>query len=507
MSVNLQDFDAEDPAQAPEPPRTPISKPGPDLQSPARHREAADDDVTRSLPHAVGPEKSLLSSMLKDPQQFVPLAVEHGLTAEHFYLPANATLFGFLLDLFNAGVEIELVSLVQRLLDRGEIDRVGGPATLADLYNYSPYDGYFMHHLELVREKYVMRSLIQLSNETIASAYDSPDESAELLDRTEAKIMAIREGGARAAEPSNKIVVEDVLEDLQALIEGRNEVCGISTGYNGLDNKGARLKPGEMFVIAARPSMGKTSFMMNIVENVCIENDLYGLVFSAEMTRKAVIERLVYSRAKISKRKIEDGYKPNKGDLQRIQKAALDVVASHLSFDDSSGITIGEIRAKARRKHRENPLSLIAIDYLQLLKSTSRQAMNSREREISEISAGIKGLAKDLGVPIILLAQLNRGPEGRTGKNLGVPRMSDLRESGSIEQDADMVGLLYREDYYAEDKEACAGRAKLILDKNRNGPTGDVPLTFIADLMRYEDGPPAYEQPEFQPPIKSRYDD
>jgi replicative DNA helicase len=256
------------------------------------------------------------------------------------------------------------------------------------------------------------------------------------------------------------------------------------------------LKPGEMFVIAARPSMGKTSLMMNIVEHVCIEQSKPSLIFSCEMSSFQIVQRLVFSRAKFALSKLTRGYAPDKGDLTRIQRAAMEVSNARMFIDDTPGITINEVRAKARRKKRDEGLEFIAIDYLQLMKSRTKQAENSREREIAEISAGIKGLAKELQVPIVILAQLNRGPETRSGKSVGVPRMSDLRESGSIEQDADMVGLLYRSAYYAEDaeeKEAEAGKAELVLAKNRNGETGHIPLTFIADLMRFESGPPARE--------------
>jgi replicative DNA helicase len=223
------------------------------------------------------------------------------------------------------------------------------------------------------------------------------------------------------------------------------------------------------------------------------------MVFSCEMSGLQLVQRLVFSRAKFALSQLSRGYTPNKGDLQRIQRSCYEIASAKLFIDDSPGITINELRAKARRKKRDEDIQFIAIDYLQLMKSRTKQAENSREREIAEISAGIKGLAKELHLPIIILAQLNRGPESRTGKSLGVPRMSDLRESGSIEQDADLVGLLYRTAYYAEseeEKEAEAGKAELVLAKNRNGETGHIPLTFIADLMRFESGPPARDMAE-----------
>lgn len=454
------------------------------------------DDVIRALPHAVGPEKSLLSSMLQEPQEYISVAVEEKLTADHFYLPAHSTLFGFLIDSFEKNHEVELVSLVQRLLDRGLLDRVGGPAAISDLYTYAPSPGHFRHHLQHVKDKYVLRSIIQHSNEAIAQAYDAPDEVAGLLDTVEAKILAIREGAETNKSPTIKQTVEEVSMQFQKMLAGEMGAQGLTTGFEVLDRMSSGLKPGEMFVVAARPSMGKTSFMMNIVEHICMDLGKPGMVFSCEMSAFQLVQRLIFARAKFATSQLSRGYKPNKGDFQRIQRACLETASSKIFIDDTAGISINELRAKARRKKRDEDIQFIAIDYLQLMKSRTKQAENSREREIAEISAGIKGLAKELSLPVLILAQLNRGPESRTGKSLGVPRMSDLRESGAIEQDADMVGLLYRSAYYAEneeEREEKAGIANLVLAKNRNGETGDVPLTFIADLMRFESGPPARE--------------
>jgi replicative DNA helicase len=460
----------------------------------ALHDGAAQvDDVTRALPHALGPEKSLLSSMLQDPHEYIALAIEEKLTAEHFYMPAHSALFGFMIELFEAGHAVELVSLTQRLNDRGLLDRVGGPAALSDIYTYAPSPGHFRHHLQLVKDKYILRSIIRHSNEAIADAYDAPDEVAALLDTVEARILTIRENSETSQAPTLRSTVEEVMEQFQVLLSGERVSAGTATGFEELDRMSSGLKPGEMFVVAARPSMGKTSFMMNIVEHICIDQGKPSMVFSCEMSSFQLVQRLVFARSRFAMSQLSRGYTPVKHDLQRIKRAAADITESKLFIDDTAGISINELRAKARRKKRDEDIQFIAIDYLQLMKSRTRQAENSREREIAEISAGIKGLAKELAIPILILAQLNRGPESRTGKSLGVPRMSDLRESGAIEQDADMVGLLYRSAYYAEneeEKEAEAGKAELVLAKNRNGETGHIPLTFIADQMRFESGAP-----------------
>lgn len=463
----------------------------------SQKREETVDDVTRTLPHAVGPEKSLLSTMLQDPQEYIGLAIEERLTAAHFYLPNHSTLFGFLIELFEAGHQVELVSLVQRLLDRGLLEKCGGPGYLTELYTYAPSPGHFRHHLQHVKDKFILRSIIRSSNEAVAMAYEAPDEVPELLDSVEQSILSIRESAEVAQAATLKQTVEEVMRNFQMLLSKERHSLGISTGFDMLDQKSGGLKAGEMFVVAARPSMGKTSLMMNIVENICLDQSKPCMVFSCEMSSTQLVQRLLFARAKFVASQLSRGYTPKKQELERVRNASVQIMNSKLFIDDTAGISINELRAKARRKKRDEDIQFIAIDYLQLLKSRTRQAENSREREIAEISGGIKALAKELNIPILILAQLNRGPEGRTGKSLGIPRMSDLRESGAIEQDADLVGLLYRSKYYAENDEeraALEGKAELVLAKNRNGETGSIPLTFIEDLMRFESGPPAEEQ-------------
>lgn len=469
------------------------------------------DDVTRALPHALGPEKSLLSTMLQDPLEFIGVAIEEKLTEAHFYLPSHSTLYGFLCELFAAGDEIELVSIVQKLLDRGLLDRCGGPAGLTDLYTYAPSPGHFRHHLQFVKDKFVARSIISAGNAMIAGTYDSPDEPYQVLDDAENRLMSIREGSSTEKPVTSRELIDSVLTELQQRCEGGEQAKqGIATGFEDLDRMTGGLRPGNMIVVAARPSMGKTSLMMNIVEHVCVTDGRPTMVFSCEMPAKDLMQRLIFARAKFHD-ETSRGVKPDKGDLQRIQRAAIEINKAKLFIDDQPAITINELRAKARRKMRESGLALIAIDYLQLMRSKSKQADGSREREVAEISAGIKSLAKELGIPIIILAQINRDAEKRTGKSLGVPRMSDLRESGAIEQDADIVGLLYRSAYYAQDdaaKEAEAGRAQLIIAKNRNGETGNIHLTFIAELMRFETGRPYQEElPQQAKPFGKRYED
>lgn len=446
-------------------------------------------DLLRPMPHALGPEKSILSSMLKDPEQWIGRAVEEGITADHFYLRAHATLFELLRELNGKGTDIELVSLIQLLHDRGLLEGVGGAAAVTDIFTYAPNAAHFAGHLAIVRDKHTLRGIIRAATAAAAEAFDNPEEVPQVLDRAEAAMMSVRQGTETTQRHDIKTGVRAVFTRLENLIAGKEDARGLATGYVDLDRMGQGMKPGEMVVIAARPSMGKTSLMMNVVEHVAVDQQVPTLVFSCEMMAQQIVERLVYSRARFHAARVTRGFAPKKEELLRLQRAGKEIAEAPLFIDDTAGLMIDTLRAKARRRLRENRIGLIAIDYLQLLRSSSKQAANSREREIGEISAGIKGLAKELGIPILVLAQLNRGPEGRTGKSLGVPRMSDLRESGTIEQDADMIGLLYREAYYAESPEEAGeigGKSELILAKNRNGETGHVPLTFIAELMRFE---------------------
>ena len=440
-------------------------------------------------PHADGAEKSILSSMIQDPEEYIGRAVEGTLTPGHFYLPSHGKLFEVLVEYFESGKTVELLALSQHLIDRDLLDTIGGPSALGEIYTFAPTAAHFESHLGIVKDKFILRNIIKSCTDSITTAFENPEDVQEFLDSVEQKVLEIREASETNEEMDVKSAVAEVMVFLQEFLAGDRGISGMTTGYSELDKMINGLKAPDMFVIAARPSMGKTSFMMNIVEHVAISSAKPAMVFSCEMSTVQIVQRLVFSRARFEFQKLTKGYQPNKGDLERIKQASAEVSASKLFIDDTAGISINDLRAKARRKHRDEGISVIAIDYLQLMKSTSKQASNSREREIAEISGGLKALAKELNVPVIVLAQLNRGPEGRTGSNIGVPRMSDLRESGSIEQDADMVGLLYRKVYYKdsqEERDEDDGEAELVLAKNRNGPTGSIPLTFIPHLMRFE---------------------
>lgn len=422
-----------------------------------------------------------------------------GIGAEHFYDPKHSLLFCRLLTMQSKGEEIEFVTLIQRLLNNGECDRMGGPSYITEIYTYAPSPGHFRAHLGHIKDKFILRRLMAIGNGMIAGAMECGDEPLIVLDDAEREIMAIRDASTDPEADSQTIRkdINNLLADFQRRVEGKQAAKGIPTGYEKLDEMTGGLKPGEMIVLAARPSMGKTSLMMNIVESVCVDQGHPCMVFSCEMSRAQIVDRMTYSRAKFDIKQLDRGHKPTKHEMERIRTAAIAIGNAPLHLDDKSAPTINEIRAKARRHKRKHGLALVAIDYLQLCKSLSKQATGSREREIAEISAGIKGMAKDLNIPVIVLAQINRESEKRGGSAKGRPMMSDLRESGAIEQDADVIGFLFRPEQYAnteEERTALNGKAELIIAKNRNGGTGSAPLTFIKEMMRFETGSPIPEE-------------
>ena len=450
------------------------------------------DKETAMMPQAAAVEKSLLSMMTLDPNEIIPRSIMNGITDEFFYVPAHRILWQLLRERYEKAQVMDVTSVAQELADRNQLEAVGGHPGLMDIYSLASSAALFETHFNMLKEKYVRRAIIQSSNRAASSAYTQEAEVETLLDQTEQDVLQIRESmQAGHNKWSLDLDIREFMNTMERIMkEGDVGPQGLSTGFARLDRMSNGLKPGELFVVAARPSMGKTSFLMNIVEHLILDEKKPVLVFSCEMPSTQLVERLILARSGISKQQIlKERGKLKKQDLKKITDAIRELRESRLVIDDTAGISISELRAKARRVKRDQPdLACIGIDYLQLMRSHTKQAQNSREREIAEISGGLKNLAKELGIPIIVLAQLNRGPENRPGRTKGIPMMSDLRESGAIEQDADMVGLLYRNAYYAtneEEREKEGDNANLLLAKNRNGPTGDVPLSFKAELMRF----------------------
>ena len=450
--------------------------------------------INRQLPFSDEAEKGVLSCLLQDPgERLAECRVT--LPAAAFYHLPNRTIYEALIQCYDKNIPIDVVTLSNLMRDQGTLDRVGGSAAVSELYTFVPIAAHFPYYKKVVLSKYMLRLLIHASSLNIHYSYEhgkeSPDdEVTTLVDQAEQRVLAVRE--AVGAEDGIRTLSQHVMEaidSIEYMLAHPGQLRGLPTGYSKLDEMTSGLQGGEMFVIAARPSMGKTSLAMNIVEFIAVDSSSPCAVFSLEMSATMLVRRLLVSRARLSMSDLTRGLL-NRAQQDALARATRDLQRSHIFIDDTPGLDVMELRAKARRLKKQHGIKMIAIDYLQLLTSGSRRAKDNRQIEIAEISAGLKGLAKELNVPIIVLAQLNRAVESRKGQR---PVLSDLRESGSIEQDADMVGLLTRADYAGakmevEDEEAeekKKGEALLILAKNRNGPTDDVPLKFIDHSMRF----------------------
>ncbi|HZR79254.1 MAG TPA: replicative DNA helicase [Chthoniobacterales bacterium] len=451
-------------------------------------------DIHRTPPHSVEAEQGVLGSMLISPRDAIAEVVEK-ITAEYFYVPAHQTIFDALVELWNAGAGIDLITFTQVLRDKNLLESVGGASAVTTLYTFVPTAANVGYYLEIVRDKYILRSIIAAATESVRRAYEEQDEVSNLLDEVEQKIFAVGEDRFKGQMLSMKDQVMEAIESIEKLYERKGGITGISTGFVEFDRMTSGMHPSEMIVIAARPSMGKTAFAMNIAEHVAINEKMSVGVFSLEMSSQQLVQRLLCSRARVNLQKVRDGFLGER-DFPSLTAAASKLAEAKIFIDDTASLTILELRAKARRLKAQQDVQLLIIDYLQLLRSTSRRAQDNRQLEISEISAGLKGLAKELKIPVIVVAQLNRQPEQRSG---GKPRLSDLRESGSIEQDADLVGLLVRPEMYEEDEEARqekSGEAELIIAKQRNGPVGEIPLTFLKEFTRFEDRARNVSEPE-----------
>ncbi len=423
--------------------------------------------------------------MLISPTEVIGDCVER-INAGYFYQPAHATIYDVLVEAWNAQRPADVITLTQTLRDRNLLDAVGGPSFITHLFTFTPTAANATYYLEIVREKYILRQIIGSCTECAARAYDEQGEVNTLLDEVEQKVLSINENRFKNAVPLMKDQVMEAIETIEKLYERRGAITGLASGFANLDRMTNGLHPAEMVVIAARPSMGKTAFAMNIAEHVAVNLKHAVAIFSLEMSSQQLVQRLLCSRARVNLGKVRDGFLSER-DFPNLTTAASKLAESQIFIDDTAGLSILELRAKARRFKQMYDIQLIVIDYLQLLRSTSRRAQDNRQLEIAEISSGVKALAKELKIPIIVLAQLNRNPEARAG---GKPRLSDLRESGSIEQDADLVGLLVRSEYYAEDeeqREETKGEAVLEIAKQRNGPVGPVNLTFLKEYTRFED--------------------
>jgi replicative DNA helicase len=446
------------------------------------------DEMNRVVPNSPEAEKGVLSCMMQDPANIIGEATIK-IGARQFYDAGRSTLFSTMVELHDSSQPVDLIALTTVLKDRKLLEKVGGAAELMAIMRYAPSPREFSWYSKVLRNKFVLRQIIDTSQKTIENCFEGQNTVDGLLDGYEADVLAIREGLEQKDEikPLRDHLM-DTIHQIEHLITNKGQTAGIASGFKDFDDMTNGMQAGQMIIVAARPSMGKTSFAMNIVENVAIRGQHAVGVFSLEMGADQLTQRLLCSQAGISMTNIMSGNLSQNRDFPKILQAAAKLSECKIYIDDTPSLSIMALRAKARRMKKQFGIELIMIDYLQLMRSESRKAQDSRQQEVAEISQGVKALAKELKVPVIVLAQLNRGPETRTGSS-NRPRVSDLRESGSIEQDADVVTLLMREEYYAEndeERQESAGKATLIVGKNRNGATGDVPLTFRKELMRFE---------------------
>ena len=446
----------------------------------------------RVPPHSIEAEQGALGCMLIAPNEAIGVCVEKFKRGpETFYDLRHQSLYETLVEMSDRKEAIDLITVRQRLKDKGQLEAIGGVAYLTALVDATPSPANLPFYADIVVEKNLLRRMIQTCTSVVGRIYDEEQQGdvETLLDEVEKEVLHISEEREEAVSLVMKDLVHKAISQIEEMHSRQGQTTGLSTGFTDLDKMTTGFHGGEMIVIAARPSMGKTSLAMNIAEHVALDLKLPVGVFSLEMSADSLVLRMLCSRARVNLRDIREGFLAER-DFPKLTAVAGKMAAAPLFIDDTAGLSILQLRAKARRMHQQHDVKLFVIDYLQLLRSTAKRAEN-RQQEIADISQGIKALAKELKVPVIVLAQLNRELEKRgPGEK---PKLSDLRESGSIEQDADLVGLLYKPKMGKEDDEDPGDQpnydavpVNLLIAKQRNGPTGDVHLTFLKGFTRYE---------------------
>lgn len=435
-------------------------------------------------PHAIEAEMSLLGSILIEPQCLgdVIFVVKRG---EDFFKPAHGAIFDAMVGLYDRHASLDIVQLHQMLLDRNLLEAVGGLDYLTQLALAVPSAANAQHYARLVREKAMVRQLIGAAGDILYDAHHSPEDARTILDQAESKIFNIALSVEQGTVESLATLVNEEVRRYEAVERG--QLTGLPSGFHHLDEMTTGFQKSEMLIIAARPSMGKTALALNMAESMATRGVRVGF-FSLEMSKQQLVQRMLCARAEIESQKLRRGML-NKEEFRRLCVACGDLQETPVFVDDTPGLTLMQMRTKARRMVSKHSIQVVFVDYLQLLSTGKRT--ESRQVEVSEISRGVKAMARELNLPVICLSQLNRGPEDRVGNR---PRMSDLRESGSLEQDADVVMLLHREDYYHKDDQDwvadnpdLVGVAELILTKQRNGPTGVVKMSWIAQSTRFKD--------------------
>jgi replicative DNA helicase len=435
----------------------------------------------RTLPHNLEAERSVLGAILLHNDAF-NLAAEV-IDSDDFFRDAHRRIFDKMVKLSERNDAIDLVTLKDELARAGEIDEVGGPAYIAALVDGVPRSTNVEHYARIIKEKATLRSLIHSANRILTSAYEGAEDADVVLDQAEHAIFAIADDKVRDGFVSLRDLARSSFETIEKLHARKELITGVPTGFTDLDEMTSGLQPSDLIIVAARPSMGKTSLALNMAQHVGTKTGLTVGVFSLEMSKEQLFLRLLTAEARIDAHRLRGGFLGER-DWGRLSQAIGTLSESKIFIDDTPAIGVLEMRAKCRRLAAEHGLHLVVIDYIQLMQGRGR--FENRTLEVASISRSLKGLAKELNVPVVVLSQLSRAPESRSDHR---PQLSDLRESGALEQDADVVLFIYREDQYGDKKAPPAdeqGVAEIILGKQRNGPTGVVRLAFIREFTRFE---------------------
>jgi replicative DNA helicase len=444
--------------------------------------------LERPLPHNLDAERSVLGAILLD-NHALNLAIEK-LRPEDFFLDQHRRIYERMIALGEAQQAIDELTLIDELRRHGELESVGGAAYLAQLADGVPRVSNLEHYARIVKEKALLRGLVHAAHSLQQQAMEAEEDADEILDRAESSIFQLAEERIRAGFIGVKELVRENFERLEKILTEGRRITGLATGYGQLDNLTAGLQPSELIILAARPSMGKTALALNIAENVSLRLGEPVAMFSLEMSKESLLLRLLASQARIDAHKFRSGHL-GRDDWRRMTETLSHLAEAPLWIDDSGSSTVVEMGAKARRLKRDKGLSLLVVDYLQLISARGR--FSNRNEEVSAISRGLKGLAKELKVPVLVLSQLTRAPEREERR----PQLADLRESGAIEQDADVVMFIHRPNFFKPDlPDEERARAELIIAKQRNGPTDRVPFVFLNTYTRFEEAAPETWTPE-----------
>lgn len=453
----------------------------------ARRKQAVmvePSSLSRLPPHSAEAEQGVLASCLLSPRDAIPECISDLKAGpEAFYDLRHRAIYETMVEMNDKTLPIDLITLQQTLKDKNQLESVGGLVYLASIPDAAPSGANLKYYLEIVRDKYTLRSLIGACTEVVAKSYENQGDVELLLDEVEREIHRVTD---RADTTTNlhtsKKLVQNTLTVIEHLHKNQGSIDGMPTGFIDLDKMTGGMHPGEMIVIAARPSMGKTALAMNMAEFVACNLSKPVGVFSLEMTAESLMMRMLCSRGRVNLKNVKEGFLSER-DFAKLSTSSQQIAKAPLHIDDSSGLSILQLRAKARRMKQQFGIEFLVIDYLQLLHSTNKKA-ETRQQEVADISNGIKGIAKELKIPVVVLSQLNRELEKDKSRK---PRLSDLRESGAIEQDADVAAFLYRP-HSDEDgpQDQDAEPINLLIAKQRNGPTGDVYLTFLKTCTRFE---------------------